>query len=126
MSAHMHPLAPPRSATDVLGATVRTRRSERRLSQAALGRLVLASADLIRKIERGQRFPHEDLIRALDAILGGVGELTAMWNTARIERAAHPRPRPCRRSRLADAVRHERVARLLRRAPAATAIPAPR
>lgn len=82
MCARMRPLTPERSAHHHLGALLRLHRCALGLSQEALGRRVLASGSLIRKIEHAQRRPHGDLIRLLDNVLRCDGNLVDAWHLA--------------------------------------------
>jgi ribosome-binding protein aMBF1 (putative translation factor) len=88
MAARSRPLTPQLSSAHLLGAVIRERRCQRGISQAALGRLVFASATLIRKIEHAERFPREDLVHRLDRILDAHGALISLRLEANADRRA--------------------------------------
>ena len=114
MAARMRQLTPQRSTSHLLGAMIRQGRCERGLSQAALGRLVLVSAALIRKVEHAERFPHDDLLRAIETVLGTGGVLRTIWLRAQVERTLSTSlGHSAGVVRLRAAARHRRVAGLL-------------
>jgi hypothetical protein len=56
------------------------------MSQAALGKLVNVSPDLIGKVEKAVRWPTEALARSCDSVLDTGGTLIAMWADVACER----------------------------------------
>ncbi len=78
----------------VFGAELRHYRTRAGLSQEQLGARVYCSADLIGKIENGQRAPAEDLAAACDAVpeLGTGGALTRLRELLRdhLKQRAYP------------------------------------
>jgi len=55
-------LVPTGSSLGYFGAEVRRLRNRLGLSQADLGRLVVQSKDLVRKVEAGDRVPSQDFV----------------------------------------------------------------
>lgn len=76
------PLDPAHSPLAGFGAELRSRRLQAGLSQAALGRLVHVSGDLIGKIEKAERHASSDLVARLDAATGAHGDLDVIANQA--------------------------------------------
>jgi DNA-binding XRE family transcriptional regulator len=72
-------LIPDASPLHRFGAALRTLRLCRRLSQAALGARVLASAETIAKVEKAQRWPTADLATRCETELDACGDLLRLW-----------------------------------------------
>jgi transcriptional regulator with XRE-family HTH domain len=72
-------LDPHLSVKHFFGAELRRFREARNLSQAALGTAAHASADLIAKIEKAQRWPARDFAERCDQVLGCEGVLIRLW-----------------------------------------------
>lgn len=68
-------LSPHLSLDHFIGSEIRTRRTQRRLSHRELAALVHVSADLIARIERGERRIAADLAAACDTVLQSGGAL---------------------------------------------------
>jgi transcriptional regulator with XRE-family HTH domain len=79
MSQAERALRPDGSALERFGYELRRLRKSAGVSQAGLGVLVHVSADLIQKIEIGQRRPSLELARDCDSALGGEGALVTAW-----------------------------------------------
>lgn len=75
-------LQPELSPVHLFGSRLRTLREERGLSQRELGRSVFCSGHLIGKIEKGERRPHEELVRRCDATLGAANALVDLFHEA--------------------------------------------
>lgn len=78
MGRRPRPLNPDASPQALFGAELRALRIGRRLSAAALGVAVHVSGDLISKIEKAERRPHQDLVSRLDATLAADGALVKL------------------------------------------------
>lgn len=86
--AELTPLA---STRHFFGAQLRYWRQRRRLSLAQLGKAVYASADLIGKIEKAQRWPSVALVEECEAVLDSGGVLPQLYALAADERSASVR-----------------------------------
>ncbi|NUT34371.1 MAG: helix-turn-helix domain-containing protein [Hamadaea sp.] len=86
MAAPLAPLTPHASARHFLGAELRHRRLRAGLSMNQLAPLVLASPDLLAKVERAVRFPSEDLVTRCDHELGADGYLIRLHGLVVAER----------------------------------------
>ncbi|MDA2811524.1 helix-turn-helix transcriptional regulator [Nocardiopsis sp. RSe5-2] len=64
------------------GKYLREARREADLSLDGLGARIPYSASLVSKIERGVRAPNQDIVQALDSVLGTNGELLQAWKDA--------------------------------------------
>ncbi len=85
-------LTPERSALHFFGARLRYWRTERGLSQAAVGSRTHDSGSLIGKIEKGERYASLLLARRVDEMLDTGGELERLWPQVQRERAVVPAP----------------------------------
>ncbi|GAA1381298.1 helix-turn-helix domain-containing protein [Catellatospora chokoriensis] len=72
-------LTPSSSLLHYFGAEVRQLREDKCLSAAELGRLVLHSADLVRRIELAERMPSQDFVSRCDDALDAGGSLLRLW-----------------------------------------------
>jgi hypothetical protein len=89
--AELTPLA---STRHFFGAQLRYWRQRRRLSLAQLGKAVYASADLLGKVEKAQRWPSAALVEECEAVLGSGGVLPQLYALAADERSTSvQRPR---------------------------------
>jgi hypothetical protein len=86
MAAKAREIVSAGSAQAELGATLRSLRTVRGLSQAQLGALVHSSPDRVRRVEATERFPALELITACDRELQADGVLTELWRAADEER----------------------------------------
>jgi tetratricopeptide (TPR) repeat protein/transcriptional regulator with XRE-family HTH domain len=82
MSQQRSVLAPERSAVHRLGAELRARRDLARLSLAGLAVRVTYNAAYLGRLERGERLPALEVVKACDAELGAGGELVRLWHVA--------------------------------------------
>lgn len=75
-------LNPFESARAFLGAELRHWRTQRGLSQAALGRITHDSGALIGRFEKAERWPSRDAAVRLDEALEAAGSLVRIWDRA--------------------------------------------
>jgi transcriptional regulator with XRE-family HTH domain len=80
--AELTPLA---STRHFFGAELRYWRNRRGLSLAQLGRVVYASADMIGKVEKAQRWPSAALVDQFEAVLDTAGILRRLYALAEDE-----------------------------------------
>jgi transcriptional regulator with XRE-family HTH domain len=86
-------LDPQLSVKHFFGAELRRFRVARNLSQAALGAAIHASADMVAKIEKAERWPARDFAERCDQVLDSEGVLTRLWplvDKLRGEQVAQP------------------------------------
>ncbi len=95
-------LTPDVSAGHRFGAELRRWRTDRGLTQQALGALVWHSAESVAKVEKGQRWPSHDFTRRCERVLGAGGALMTLWPAVERQRLAcdgRRRPRRGEQSR---------------------------
>lgn len=78
-------LNPFESARAFFGAELRHWRTQRGLSQAALGRMTHDSGALIGRFEKAERWPSRDAVLRLDDALDAAGALARIWDRANQE-----------------------------------------
>jgi transcriptional regulator with XRE-family HTH domain len=86
-------LTPEASERDRFGAELRRWRTERRLTQLSLARLIWHSQETVAKIEKGERWPSQDLASRSDLVLRTGGVLGDLWPAVERERLACDRRR---------------------------------
>ncbi len=91
--AELTPLA---STRHFFGAELRYWRNRRGLSLAQLGRVVYASADMIGKVEKAQRWPSAALVDQFEAVLNTAGILRRLYALAEDEQRTSSAPAPLR------------------------------
>lgn len=80
-------LLPAASPLHFFGAEVRRLRIEKGWSQDELGRAIIASEDLVRRVETAERFPTHDFVSRCNVVLDSQGYLLRMWPMVARERA---------------------------------------
>jgi len=83
-------LTPLMSAQHFFGAELRHWRNVRGVSLASLGGIVHVTGGLIGKIEKAERWPHEDLVKRCDAALDTGGVLCRLHGLADHQRRRSP------------------------------------
>ena len=106
MSRPARALTPGLSDRHRFGAELRRWRIARDLTHAGLGEQTWHSAEIVAKVEKGERWPSLDLTERCERVLNSGGALLALWPAVEAQRlAADGRRRP-RRGR--DARSHRR------------------
>jgi ribosome-binding protein aMBF1 (putative translation factor) len=81
-------LTPSLSARHRFGAELRRWRLDRGLTHRRLGALLWHSAELVAKVEKGQRWPTHEFAEGCDRVLGTGGALLALWPAVEAQRLA--------------------------------------
>jgi ribosome-binding protein aMBF1 (putative translation factor) len=81
-------LTPDRSVRHQFGAELRRWRAERGLTHAGLGDQVWHSAEIVAKVEKGERWPSLAFTERCESVLNCGGELLASWPAVEAQRLA--------------------------------------